>query len=137
MIRTYSELLTFKTFEERFAYLQLSGQVGDKTFGHDRHLNQMLYTSKKWRSTRNNIIVRDEAFDLGCEDRPILERLIVHHLNPITSEDIENDSFCLYDPENLICSMFDTHNAIHYGDLNLVQKTLITRTKNDMTPWLK
>lgn len=134
-IRTYSELITLPTFEERFRYLQLSGQIGKETFGFDRYLNQMLYRSRKWLSVRDQVIIRDNGCDLGVEGHEIYGKILVHHMNPITLEDIEKESEFLYDPEFLICTMHNTHNAIHYGDESLLITAPIVRTKNDTCPW--
>lgn len=116
MIRTYSELSQLNTFAERFEYLKLSGIVGRETFGSDRWLNQVLYHSDEWHRIRNLIIVRDNACDLGVPGLEINGRLIVHHMNPISEDDIIQHSEALLDPEFLICTCIDTHNAIHYGD---------------------
>lgn len=136
MIRTYSELLTFKTFEERFDYLKLNGVVGKDTFGFDRYMNQLLYhNSKEWKAVRNKVIVRDNGCDLGMEGYDILGRILVHHLNPITIDDIKNRSPTIFDLNNLICVSHNTHNAIHYGDENLLVKAPIERKLNDTCLW--
>lgn len=136
MIRTYSELTRFQTFEERFEYLRLDGKVGIETFGFDRYLNQMLYQrSKEWKSVRDKVIIRDCGCDLGIVDRPIYSKIIVHHMNPITKQDILNMTEFLLNPEYLICTIFNTHNAIHYGDANLLIKNPIERSVNDTCPW--
>lgn len=136
MIRTYSELCKFQTFEERFKYLQLSdGCVGADTFGFDRYLNQQFYSSREWKSLRNNLIVRDNGCDLGVEGYEIYGRIIIHHLNPLTKDDIVNRTEYLMDPEYLICTTHNTHNAIHYGDESLLITTPIERSKNDTCPW--
>lgn len=134
-IRTYSELITLPTFEERFRYLKLDGRVGEETFGFDRYLNQMFYKSKEWASIRDYVIFRDCGCDLGVEGREIQNRILVHHMNPITKEDILTRSKLLLNPEYLICTMKVTHDAIHYGDENLLMKDPIERTKNDTCPW--
>ena len=135
-IRTYSELITLPTFEERYRYLRLSGWVGEETFGFDRYINQYLYQrSRKWKAARDKVIVRDNGCDLGIEDREIFGKIIVHHMNPVTMEDIERESEILFDPEFLICTTHATHNAIHYGDENLLITVPIARTKNDTCPW--
>lgn len=135
-IKTYSELITLPTFEERFEYLRLDGVVGDDTFGHDRYLNQILYQrNPKWKAARNQVIIRDNGCDLGVEGREIYGKIIVHHINPITIEDIERESEYIFDPEYLICVTHNTHNAIHYGDENLLVKGPVERTKNDTCPW--
>lgn len=135
MIRTFRELRKIKTFEERFHYLKLKGIVGQSTFGYDRYLNQILYTSGYWRKTRNDIIVRDNGCDLSFKTYEINDRIIIHHMNPITIKDIELDRDILYDPEGLICTSDLTHKAIHYGDENLLPKKIIERRRNDMCPW--
>jgi len=135
MIRTFSELRKFKTFDDRYKYLKLSGVVGESTFGYDRYLNQVLYHSRKWKQTRNSVIIRDEGCDLGVEDYDIYDKIIIHHMNPITMSDIEYERDILYDPEGLICTSSRTHNAIHFGDESLLVKPLIERTKNDTCPW--
>lgn len=135
MIKTYSELINLKTFEERFRYLKVGGKVGESTFGYDRYLNQMLYTSRKWKRTRDDIIIRDMGCDLGIEDREIFDKILVHHITPITYEDIELQRSIVYNPENLICTTFNTHQAIHYGDESLLIKPPIERTRNDTCPW--
>lgn len=134
-IRTYSELITLPTFEERYQYLRLQGLVGEATFGFDRYLNQVLYRSQKWRSIRDKIIIRDNGCDLGVEGYDIYDRIIIHHMNPITLDDIENETEFLYNPEFLICTTHNTHNAIHYGDEGLLITGPIVRTKNDTCPW--
>ena len=137
-IRTYSELITLPTFEERFEYLKLQGQVGVDTFGFDRYLNQMLYKYSKWKKeVRNHIILRDNGCDLGVEGYEIYGRIIIHHMNPITLEDIERETSYLLDPEFLICTVHRTHNAIHYGDESLLITAPIERTKYDTCPWRK
>lgn len=135
MIRNYTELRRFKTFDERYLYLQLKGRVGADTFGFDRYLNQMLYTSKRWKKTRRDIIIRDEGCDLGIKNREIYDRIIIHHMNPITIEDVELERDIVFDPEFLISSSHKTHNAIHYGDNTLLQTMPIERTRNDTCPW--
>lgn len=135
MIRTYTELLKLKTFEERFRYLKLDGIVGQETFGFDRYLNQVFYRSQKWKSIKNKVIIRDNGCDLGVEGHEIYGRIIVHHMNPITLKDIERESEFLLDPEYLISTVHRTHNAIHYGDESLLITAPIERTKNDTCPW--
>lgn len=134
-IKCYSELITLPTFEERFNYLKLNGFVGKDTFGYDRYLNQMLYKSPEWKSIRNQIIIRDNGCDLACEGYEIKGRILIHHINPITVEDILNENPIIFDPENLISTVHNTHNAIHYGDESLIIKGPIERTKNDTIPW--
>lgn len=135
IIRTYSELITLKTFEERFNYLKLKGQVGKDTFGFDRWLNQIFYRDPEWKSVRDYVIVRDNGCDLGVDGYEINGRILVHHMNPISKEDILERSKYLLDPEFLISTIHNTHNAIHYGDEDLLIKTPIERTKNDTCPW--
>ena len=134
-IRTYSELYKLKTFKERFTYLRLNGFVGKETFGFDRYLNQVFYKSAKWRSIRDFVIVRDNGCDLGIEGREIYGKIIIHHMNPITIQDIEQESDFLLDPEFLISTVHETHNAIHYGDENLLILAPIERKPNDTCPW--
>lgn len=134
-IRTYSELIQFPTFEERFRYLQLSGSVGKETFGFDRYLNQNFYRSSAWKRVRDQVIVRDNGCDLGIDDRIIYGKILIHHMNPINDEDILNMTDILLNPEYLICVTLDTHNAIHYGDDDLLIKEPVVRFKNDTCPW--
>lgn len=134
-IRTYSELITLPTFKERFEYLKLGGTVGEETFGFDRYLNQMLYKSSKWLRVRDFVIVRDNGCDLAIEDREIRSRILVHHMNPITKEDILRESEFVFDPEYLVCTMKNTHDAIHYGDTDLLICDFVERRKNDTCPW--
>ena len=133
--RTYSELITFPTFEERFKYLQLNGQVGESTFGFDRYMNQVFYRSQKWKSIRDFVIIRDCGCDLGVEGYDIHGKIIIHHMNPLSMRDIETESDFLLNPDFLICTTHNTHNAIHYGDENLLVTAPIERTKNDTCPW--
>lgn len=135
MIRTYSELIRLRTFKERYQYLRLFGRVGIETFGYDRYLNQLFYTSKRWRRTRDEIIIRDNGCDLGIQDREITGMIIIHHMNLITIEDIEMDREELYDPKFLISSSDRTHKAIHYGDESLLPSLPIIRRRNDTCPW--
>ena len=145
-IRTYSELITIPTFEERYEYLRLDGKVGKETFGYDRYLNQVLYNSPEWRRFRDEIIVRDNGCDLAHEDYEIKswidengkikhQLIIIHHINPITIEDIKNRNPMIFDPENVITTTLNTHNAIHYGDKSLLLTGPIERTRNDTCPW--
>lgn len=144
--KTYSELINLSTFEERFKYLQLNGQVGKETFGYDRYLNQILYNSQEWRRFRNKIIIRDNACDLAHEDHEIPSwkdingrirgpKILIHHINPITVDDVINRRLNVFDPENTITTILSTHNAIHYGDESLLSKAPIERSKNDTCPW--
>lgn len=137
VIRSYSELITLPTFEERFKYLQLNGKVGEDTFGFDRYLNQIFYRSYKWRSIRNEVIIRDNGRDLGVEGYEIHGRVLIHHMNPITVADIELESEYLLNPEYLICTTHNTHNAIHYSDEKLLINIPKERTQNDTCPWRK
>lgn len=137
MIRTYSELITLPTFEERYRYLRLGGEIGKETFGFDRYLNQVFYSSKEWKRIRRDIIIRDLGCDLGVEGFEIYGRIIVHHMNPITKDDILSRSKFLIDPEYLICTSHNTHEAITYGDEGLLVVAPIERTKNDTCPWRK
>lgn len=134
-IRTYSELITIPTFEERYNYLKLNGIVGKETFGYDRYLNQLLYRSSDWRSFRDRIIIRDNGCDLACEGFELQSRIIIHHIDPITVEDILNKHPKVFDPENVISTSHNTHLAIHYGDKNLISIGPINRYKNDTCPW--
>ena len=138
MIRTYSELMTLNTFEERYRYLRLRGSVGKETFGFDRLINQFFYQrSKEWDDIRKFVIRRDNGCDLGIEDREIPNgvKILIHHMNPISLRDIELRSDILLDPEYLITTTHQTHNAIHYGDEKLLIGDPIIRTRNDTCPW--
>lgn len=135
MIRTYSELITYNTFIDRYNYLKLNGQIGVETFGMDRYINQSLYKSQRWLETRRKVIIRDKGCDLGLPDFEIADRVIIHHMNPITLEDIEEERDCVFNPEYLISTSFRTHNAIHYGDESLLPKLPVERRANDMCPW--
>lgn len=134
-IRCYSELITLPTYKERFNYLQLNGQVGKDTFGFDRYLNQNFYRSREWKRLRDQIILRDNGYDLGVEGYEIYGRVLIHHMNPITIRDIETMSDYLLNPEYLICTTHNTHNAIHYGDESLLCLGPIERKPNDTCPW--
>ena len=134
-IKTYSELITFPTFEERYEYLRLKGRVGEETFGFDRYLNQVFYKSKEWRSVRDYVIARDNGCDLGMEGYEIYGQILIHHMNPITKEDILQRRDVLLNPEYLITTVKNTHDAIHYGDVNLLVTAPIERRKNDTCPW--
>ena len=135
-IRTYSELIALPTFEERFNYLKLGGHVGRETFGFDRYLNQQFYhNSPKWRNVRDIVIIRDNGCDLAMEGYEIHGKVIVHHMNPITMDDLIHDREWIYDPEFLICTVHNTHNAIHYGDEHLIVKAPVERTPFDTCPW--
>lgn len=133
--RSYHELSQLKTFEERFEYLKLSARIGEETFGTERFLNQYFYGTPEWRALRQNALIRDQGCDLGIEDHPIGGRIEVHHINPITAEDIRNRDPCLLDLENVICVSSNTHKAIHYGDASLLPHDPIERKPNDTCPW--
>jgi hypothetical protein len=135
MIRTYSELIKFQTYEDRFRYLKLDGAVGKETFGFDRYLNQVFYRSQKWKKIRDLVIVRDNGCDLGIEGYEIYGRVIIHHMNPITIDDIRLESDFLLNREFLISTVHNTHNAIHFGDESLLITAPVERTKNDTCPW--
>lgn len=135
IIRCYKELSRIDNYEERFRYLKLVGQVGESTFGFDRYLNQIVYSSKRWKQVRNAVIIRDEGRDMGVEGYDIQGRIVIHHMNPISIEDAEKDRDFIYDPEFLICVSPITHNAIHYGDESLLPKGPVDRFPNDMCPW--
>lgn len=137
MIRTYDELSKLTTFEERFKYLKLDGEVGKETFGFDRYLNQQFYRSREWRSLRDFVIIRDNGCDLGIEGYEIHGKIYIHHMNPITAEDIKTQSEFLLDPNYLIVVSFNTHNAVHYGDEDLLIKAPVERKVNDTCPWRK
>lgn len=134
-VKRYSELITLPTFEERFRYLKLDGKVGEDTFGFDRYLNQVFYRSQKWKSIRDYVIVRDNGCDLAVEGYEIHGRILIHHMNPISLKDLETESEFLLDPEYLITTVHNTHNAIHYGDESLLFTVPVERTKNDTCPW--
>lgn len=134
-IRTYSELIKLPTFEERYQYLRLSGVVGTETFGFDRFINQDFYRSGEWKAVRDFIIVRDNGCDLAMEGYDIHGKIIIHHINPVTVKDIQENSSFLMEPEYLISTTLSTHNAIHYGDESLLIKEPVRRNKNDTCPW--
>lgn len=140
-LRSYSELVTFETFEERFDYLKLGGVVGKNTFGFDRYLNQLFYKSQEWFSVRKFVILRDstddDVCDLGIFDRPIFGRVLIHHMNPITADDIIHRSSSMIDPEFLIAVSHNTHQAIHYSDKSIITpSSFVERSPNDTAPWL-
>ena len=135
MIRRYSELRHIPTFEERFDYLKLNGSVGRDTFGFDRYINQRFYTSKEWRDIRHYVITRDLGLDLGAEGYEINSRILIHHMNPIVVDDILHKNDDILDPEFLITTCHNTHNAIHYGDSNLLPKPLVERSRGDTKLW--
>lgn len=135
LTKSYSELSRLSTFEERYRYLKLHGVVGEDIFGYNRVFNQYFYHSPEWRRTRREVILRDNGCDLGLSGYDINGRIYVHHINPVTLEDVETLSDRLFDPENLICVSFDTHNAIHYGDERGLPKSPIERVPGDTCPW--
>lgn len=135
MIRTYSELSAIHSFEDRYRYLRLNGSVGTETFGFDRIFNQQFYRSREWKAIRDHVIVRDNGCDLGVEGYEIHGRIYIHHMNPIMLKDIETTSEFLLDPEYLITTTHGTHNAIHYGDEDLLILPPVERSKNDTCPW--
>ena len=135
IIRSYEALIRIPTFLERFEYLKLDGKVGESTFGYERYLNQVFYSSPEWRRFRNEVIIRDMGLDLGIEGHDIFDRIEIHHINPITIEDIEKNSPLLMDMDNVICTSSRTHKAIHYGDSSLLPKDPVIRRPNDMCPW--
>jgi hypothetical protein len=135
-IRTYSDLVKLQTFEDRYKYLKLNGIVGSSTFGFDRWLNQVLYKTTRWKKSRNDVIIRDNALDLGVDGYDIYDKILVHHMNPITIQDVEDNNSIIYDPEYLICTSLKTHNAIHFGDEKQLVETVVVRRKNDTAPWL-
>ena len=134
-IRTYSRLSELSSFLDRYNYLRLGGQVGSETFGSARRLNQIFYTSDEWRSARNRVIVRDNGCDLGMEGFDIRGKIYIHHIEPITIDDVRFRTDKLLDPENMICVSFGTHQAIHYGDESLLILPPIERSPNDTCPW--
>ncbi len=134
-IRTYSELITIPAFKERFHYLKLGGRVGEETFGYDRYLNQILYRTPEWKRFRRDMILRDCGCDLAMDNYEIVGNILLHHINPITVEDVINRASCIFDPNNVVCTSLNTHNAIHYGDEELLVTEPIVRTQNDTCPW--
>lgn len=133
--KTYSELISIQDYYERYEYLKLNSRVGALTFGYERYLNQALYNSTPWRQLRTRIIVRDNANDIACEGYSIMGRIIIHHINPITIEMVENGDPAVFDPENLVCVSHDTHEAIHYGDQRLLIQPLVERKRGDTKLW--
>lgn len=134
-LKTYSELQALLFFEERYEYLRIGGRIGVSTFGHSRFINQAFYTSRIWRSTRDEVIIRDNGCDLGIRDREIFGRVMIHHMNPITEDDIDELSDLVLNPEFLICTARNTHNAIHFGDASLLPRLPVARTPHDTSPW--
>ena len=135
MIRTYTELIKIPTFLERFRYLKLNGHVGEELFGYSRYLNQVFYQSERWKKVRRSIILRDQGRDLGVEGYEIFGTVYVHHMNPITLQQIKSEDPCLIDPEQLICVSRKTHEAITLGDESLLPHEPIERKPNDTCPW--
>lgn len=135
MVRSYRDLRRLTTFEERFEYLVLRGRVGAETFGYDRYLNQMFYRSSEWRHIRHRVIARDLGCDLGVEGYEIHDAIYIHHLNPMTIEEIKRGDPQILDPDNLISTTHDTHNAIHYGDASRLPKKLVERRRGDTKLW--
>lgn len=134
-IKCYTELSKLNSFEERYQYLRLKGSVGVETFGFDRYLNQVFYRSQRWKEVRDFVFIRDNGCDLGIEGYEIHGSFMIHHMNPITLKDIELESDFLIDPEYLISTIHNTHNAIHYGDDSLLVTAPIERRKYDTCPW--
>lgn len=137
VVRTYSELILLPTLEERFEYLKLDGKVGEELFGYARYLNQVFYHSERWKDAKSEVILRDGGYDLGVKGWKIVGNIYVHHMNPVTLEQLKADDPCLYDPENLISCSFKTHQAITYGSKALIPQPLIIRRPNDTCPWKK
>jgi len=135
MIRTATEMYQFDTFEERFAYLNLSGQVGESTFGYDRYINQKFYRSRQWQQTRVAVIARDLGCDLGVEGLDIYDRILIHHMNPMVAKDIVHGDADILDPEFLVACTHATHNAIHYGNTSLLPRKVVARAPGDTRLW--
>lgn len=133
--KSYSECMALPTFLDRYRYLQIGGNVGEETFGFDRYLNQSLYRDSDWKRFRRDMIVRDNGCDLVCEGYEIVGKILLHHINPITIQDILRRDPKIFDPENVICTSLNTHNAIHYGDESLLITEPLVRTPNDTCPW--
>lgn len=133
--RSYSELRQLSTFKERYDYLKLNGRVGAETFGYNRYVNQRFYRSTEWKHIRDQIIIRDNGCDLGVEGYDLHSRIYIHHLNPMTVDDIDQGRQMILDPDNLICVSFDTHQAIHFGDESLLPQLPIERISGDTCPW--
>lgn len=136
-MRTYNDLIQLPTYKERFEYLKLLGEVGKDTFGFDRYLNQSFYKSPNWRKIRNEVILRDNGCDLAHPDFPIAGKIIIHHMNPVDTDDIVYQREVLLNPDFLVCVSHITHNAIHYGDMELLPSDPIERKPNDTCPWRK
>lgn len=136
--KSYKELSLLNSFEDRFNYLKLVGKVGVDTFGFDRYMNQQFYRSREWKNVRDYVIVRDNGCDLGISGKEITGKIYIHHINPISPDDIEHSSDNLLDPNNLICVSQETHNAIHYGDNSILEKNkVVQRVPGDTCPWKK
>ena len=135
MSKSYSELMKFKTFEERFEYLHDKANIGSETFGHSRYSNQRFYASSEWKNFRRKVILRDNGCDLGIPDREIVGRIVIHHINPLTPEEVAIGSVSLMDMDNVICVSHNTHEAIHFGDKDLLPSDPIVRRPNDTCPW--
>lgn len=134
-MKNYRELRSFDTFDERFDYLKLHGVIGQATFGFERYLNQALYHSREWKYVKKEVVLRDNGCDLGIEGYEIYDQPLVHHINPITIEDIEVGADCIFDPDNLITTTIITHNAIHYGDVGMLPRYPVTRRRDDTCLW--
>lgn len=134
-MRTYSELSKINSYEERFEYLKLNGFVGVETFGFDRYINQRFYKSLEWKRIRDKVIIRDNGCDLGIEGYEIHGRILIHHMNPVTLDELRSNLDLLLNPEYLICVAHNTHNAIHYGDSDLLITAPVERTAFDTCPW--
>lgn len=134
-MRTYTELIQFPDFEDRFAYLKLDGRIADDTFGWDRWINQRFYHTSEWKRVRDQVIVRDSGYDLASRGHEISGQILIHHMNPIRLEDLMERPDYVLDPEFLVCVSKATHNAIHYGNIDLLPSPMIQRSRNDTCPW--
>lgn len=134
-MRTYTELSQLYSLEDRFEYLRLNGEVGEELFGYARYLNQEFYHGAKWRDVRSKVIIRDRGYDLGVEGWKIVGNIYVHHMNPVTLQQLKDNDPILWDPENLICCSYDTHQAVTWGDPKLLPQPIIVRRPNDTCPW--
>ena len=135
IIRTYTELLRFSTLEERFEYLKLNGHVGEELFGYARYMNQEFYHGRQWYDAKAEVVIRDRGYDLGVPGWKIVGNIYVHHMNPVTIEQIESNDPALYDPEFLICCSYNTHQAITWGNKRLLPQAMVVRRPNDTCPW--
>lgn len=135
MMRCYSELIRIPTFEDRLKYLMTAQHPGDRTFGGDRYLNQQFYQSREWKSIRHKIAVRDNGFDLAFDGYPVGATGVIHHINPISIDNLTHSDDCLFDPENLILCSLRTHNAIHYGNESSIPTPIVERRPGDTCPW--